>query len=275
MENRKSYHEANNLGAIAENFIIVAIVFALVITVLDELSRGTLATVNGGTLALAGGLQYALAPELAPLKALFDAGRLAPLLNVGPLVQRTSKEDFLAGSVPLPPKLFSHNDQQSIWQSDLPEGASSGWGGRVGDLVLSGNGGSVFTCISVTGNAVFLSGQQAVQYQISTSGAVAINGIRRALYGSGTAQAALRSLITPARAHLFEDEYTRITIESDTPLGERHFLAANPDRLVIDIDPETEVRSLSIAARSLARITGEDLEPQVLDAIFSRFCVGK
>jgi len=36
MENRKSYHEANNLGAIAENFIIVAIVFALVITVLDE-----------------------------------------------------------------------------------------------------------------------------------------------------------------------------------------------------------------------------------------------
>ena len=32
------------------------------------------------------------------------------------------------------------------------------------------------------------------------------------------------------------DEYTRITIESDTPLGERHFLAANPDRLVIDID---------------------------------------
>ncbi|MFO1527970.1 MAG: ion transporter [Turneriella sp.] len=36
MENRKNYHEANNLGPIAENFIIVAIVFALVITVLDE-----------------------------------------------------------------------------------------------------------------------------------------------------------------------------------------------------------------------------------------------
>lgn len=35
------------------------------------------------------------------------------------------------------------------------------------------------------------------------------------------------------------------------------------------------LESLSLAARSLARITGEDLEPQVLDAIFSRFCVGK
>lgn len=36
MENRKNYHEANFLGSIVENFIIVAIVFALVITVLDE-----------------------------------------------------------------------------------------------------------------------------------------------------------------------------------------------------------------------------------------------
>lgn len=36
MENKKNYHEANYLGSIAENFIIVAIVFALVITVLDE-----------------------------------------------------------------------------------------------------------------------------------------------------------------------------------------------------------------------------------------------
>lgn len=32
------------------------------------------------------------------------------------------------------------------------------------------------------------------------------------------------------------DEYTRVTIESDTALTERHFLAQNPPRLVIDID---------------------------------------
>jgi N-acetylmuramoyl-L-alanine amidase len=31
-------------------------------------------------------------------------------------------------------------------------------------------------------------------------------------------------------------DYTRITIESDTPLAERHFLAETPSRLVIDID---------------------------------------
>jgi N-acetylmuramoyl-L-alanine amidase len=31
-------------------------------------------------------------------------------------------------------------------------------------------------------------------------------------------------------------DYTRVTIESDAPLAERHFLADNPQRLVIDID---------------------------------------
>jgi len=32
------------------------------------------------------------------------------------------------------------------------------------------------------------------------------------------------------------DEYTRITIESDAALSQRHFMIENPDRLVIDID---------------------------------------
>ena len=31
-------------------------------------------------------------------------------------------------------------------------------------------------------------------------------------------------------------DYTRVTIESDAPLSQRHFMAENPGRLVIDID---------------------------------------
>ena len=164
--------------------------------------------------ALPGGMRLALAPELAPVKPLWDSGRLAVQLNIGPLAVPTTKAQYEARSVPLPPKLFSHNDQQSVWQSGLPEGATSGWGGRIGDLMLSGNGGSVFTCVSVTGNAVYLSGRTAVQYQISSNGAVAINGISRALNGSAAAQQALRTLITRPSAQLFEDEVTRITRRS-------------------------------------------------------------
>jgi uncharacterized protein (DUF1501 family) len=184
--------------------------------------RGALATARSAlagttlqpTTALPDGLQFALAPQLAPLKTAWDAGKLALQLNVGPLIVPTTVAQYAAKSVPLPPKLMSHNDQQSIWQSDLAEGATSGWGGRMGDLMLSGNGGSLFTCTSVTGNAVFLSGQTAVQYQLSSGGAVAIKGVQRALFGSSAAQQALRTLITGTHAHLFADEYSRVTRRS-------------------------------------------------------------
>ena len=37
---------------------------------------------------------------------IFNAGRLAVVLNVGTLVQPTSKTNYTSKSVPLPPKLF-------------------------------------------------------------------------------------------------------------------------------------------------------------------------
>jgi uncharacterized protein (DUF1501 family) len=136
------------------------------------------------------------------------------VLNIGPLLQPTTKAQYSARSVPLPPKLFSHNDQQSVWQSSLPEGATSGWGGRMGDLFESGNGKSTFTCVNVSGNAVFMSGSSAVQYQVSTSGSVALNALRTPLFGSSAASTALRSLITAPRTHLMEAEHTRVMARS-------------------------------------------------------------
>ncbi|MGZ3182840.1 MAG: DUF1501 domain-containing protein [Telluria sp.] len=155
--------------------------------------------------------QYAFAPELSKLSTLFDAGRLGVLLNVGPLVQPTTKQQYVNRSVPLPSKLFSHNDQQSTWQSSAPEGATSGWGGRMGDLFAAGNGNATFTCVNVSGNAVYLSGKTAVQYQVAASGAATVNALARPLFGSGACSAALRTLITQPRTHLMEAEYNRVT----------------------------------------------------------------
>ncbi|RZL36769.1 MAG: DUF1501 domain-containing protein [Rubrivivax sp.] len=168
------------------------------------------------------GRQMALAPNLGKLKGLWDAGRLAVQLNVGTLVQPTTLAQYKAQSVPLPPKLFSHNDQQSVWQASSPEGATSGWGGRLGDLFLSGNGTSTFTCINVSGNAVYMAGKQAVQYQVSTSGAVPINGITKSLYGSAACSTALRSLITADRTHWMEAELNRVvkrSVDAQATLG--------------------------------------------------------
>lgn len=158
--------------------------------------------------------QYALAPELAPLLPVFNAGKMGVLLNVGTLIQPTTKLQYSNKTVPLPPKLFSHNDQQSVWQSSAPEGATSGWGGRMGDLFQGGNGNATFTCVNVSGNAVFLSGKSAVQYQVSTNGSVPLAGLKSPLFGSTACSDALRTLVTQSRSHLFENEYNRVTKRS-------------------------------------------------------------
>lgn len=166
--------------------------------------------------------EYALAPELAPLLPIFNAGRMGVLLNVGTLIQPTSKLQYTNKSVALPPKLFSHNDQQSVWQSSAPEGATSGWGGRIGDLFAAGNGNATFTCVNVSGNAVYLSGKSAVQYQVSTSGSVPFNGLKNPLFGSNACSQALQTLVTAPQSHLFENEYNRVSkraIDADAVLS--------------------------------------------------------
>lgn len=163
---------------------------------------------------LPGGVQYALHPAMTGLAGLFNAGRAAVQLNVGPLVAPITRQQYNARSVPVPPKLFSHNDQQSVWQSSAPEGSPSGWGGRIGDLALSNsaNSTSLFTCISVTGNAVFLSGNSALSYQVGTGGPVRIKALNdNSVYNSQTVRAAITALAVQERTHRLEREYNLVT----------------------------------------------------------------
>ena len=180
-----------------------------------ETLAGTALTPAAGPVDSAGfAHQYALAPNLAPLVPLFNAGKLAVLLNVGTLVQPTTKLQYTNKSGRLPPKLFSHNDQQSVWQSSSPEGATSGWGGRMGDLFQASNAHATFTCVNVSGNAVYLSGKSAVHDQVSTSGSVPLAGLKNPLFGSAAASAALRTLITQPRTHMLENEYNIVSKRS-------------------------------------------------------------
>jgi uncharacterized protein (DUF1501 family) len=172
-----------------------------------------LPTVLQPTVALPGGREFALAPELEPLLPHFNNGQLGVLLNIGTLLEPiNSVDDYYNARVALPSKLFSHNDQQSEWQSSLPEGSPSGWGGRIGDLFAAGNGNATFTCINTSGNAVFLSGNTAVQYQVSPSlGSIALKGVKSPLFGSTACSDALRNIVSSTGyTNLFESEYTRV-----------------------------------------------------------------
>ncbi|MDP9600870.1 DUF1501 domain-containing protein [Variovorax sp. NFACC27] len=187
--------------------------------------------------SLANGRKYALNPAMTRLTTLFDEGKMAVQLNVGPLVKPLTRAQFNGTNrkdFPIPPKLFSHNDQQSIWQSSSPEGSTIGWGGNLGDLMLSGQrNASLFTCISVAGNAVFLSGDEALQYQVGTRGAVRINSVSSAtgnVYGSSAVKAAMQQLAQQARGHTLENEYNKVTLRAVEAEG-KITTAIQPDDL--------------------------------------------
>jgi len=171
-----------------------------------------------GPVASQGGRDFAFHPALTAFKGHWDAGRLAVMANVGPLIVPTTRAQYQQSGWPKPPKLFSHNDQQSVWQAYQPigEGARVGWGGRIGDLLMGQNTNPLFTCISAGGNAVFVAGQTALRYQVGTGGPASISSISGTIYGStGTAAStAYRSLIAGTSPNLFENELGVVTDRS-------------------------------------------------------------
>jgi uncharacterized protein (DUF1501 family) len=223
------------------------------------LARASLAatalTPSGGQ-TLTNNLQYALAPEMTRMKARFDEGKMAAILNVGPLIAPLTLSQYQSSNLvanPRPAKLFSHNDQQSTWQSSKPEGATDGWGGRMGDLAMSSNTNALFTCISATGNAVFLSGQQALSYQVSTGGALAVNGIKNALFGSSAGSSALRTLMTQTSNHVLEAEYNRVAKRSIDAEGVIT-AALQPVTLATSFRPATGNNGLANQLQVVARM---------------------
>jgi uncharacterized protein (DUF1501 family) len=170
-------------------------------------SRAALApTVLSPLTALANGRQYAMAPQLAPLLPVFNAGKMAALLNVGTLVQPTTKAQYNAGA-PVPPKLFSHVDQVAYFQASMADASAvEGWGGRMADLLYSGNGRSVFTSMNLERSAVFLTGNDVLQYAVSPYGGSLPNALQFPVYKD-----ALRASITASSAHLMEKQYANTT----------------------------------------------------------------
>ncbi len=159
---------------------------------------------------LPGGQEYALHPAMGALAGLFNDGHAAALLNVGPLVVPTTRRQYDARSVPLPPKLFSHNDQQSVWQSQAAEGATNGWGGRLGDLAMAGNSGALFTCVSLSGASVLLAGRDTVQYQCTPAGAVAVGALSNSFFAQPAMRSAFAELLQQPRGHALENAYNQV-----------------------------------------------------------------
>ena len=72
------------------------------------------------------------------LMPLYDQGRLAFVVNTGPLVKPTTVSDVLNNRASLPPFLFSHPEQMQYVQGWMGDEDPSGWGGRAIEAMPAG-----------------------------------------------------------------------------------------------------------------------------------------
>ncbi len=133
------------------------------------------------TPASAGSPDFGLHPSMGAVQGLFQAGNAAFVTNVGPLVEPTTKDQYLNRSVTLPPQLFSHNDQQDQWTSLRGNAPSkTGWAGRMADLIRDGVAGQqMATNASLFGANLFQSADETVAYVMGPNGPIQFEGFSR------------------------------------------------------------------------------------------------
>lgn len=133
--------------------------------------------------AVPGDPTFGLYPGMPELRDLFNAGRVAILPNVGPLIKPTTKDQYknsYATSHDLPPQLFSHNDQQDQWNSLRGKFLlTTGWGGRIADVLASRTGAQQLPVnISLFGQTLFQAATTVDPYVMGVNGVNNFEGLQ-------------------------------------------------------------------------------------------------
>ncbi len=120
---------------------------------------------------------YGFHPNAAPIAPLYTAGKLAVIANAGTLIKPLTKAQY-AVSANRPSNLFSHSDQQAMWQgliSGVP--VRSGWGGRMSDKLIAANSASLIpTAVSASGSQIFTVGVNTAPLVVPQNGGVTVSG---------------------------------------------------------------------------------------------------
>ncbi len=142
-------------------------------------SRPSLAMPQGSLLPLSFGssaANYGLHPSMPNVARYYNAKRASIIANVGPLASPATKAQLLSNPSLLPAALLNHAAGIAQWESAttglLP---STGWGGRVGDLI-STQSGSLPPVLDAGSASIFTVGNsvQAVAIQSDSGPALAV-----------------------------------------------------------------------------------------------------
>ena len=214
------------------------------------------------------GALHGLHPAMPEMQQMFAANRCAIVANVGPLIEPITQAQFQNSSVPVPPQLFSHSDQQAFWQTSRPDTtARIGWGGRLADLLQAANtNGSLSMSMTLAGNNIFQTGNVIQPYSIGANGPVE----RQDYFNveSGNRRAAVDALLAQSQAHPFERAFAQTQRRA---LDNYQFVAsalasAAPLSTVFPTGSENDIRlsrQLSMVARLIRARTALDQRKQI------------
>jgi uncharacterized protein (DUF1501 family) len=231
------------------------------------IAQNTLLPITSATPQSSGAL-YGLHPAMPEMQQLFAANRCAIVANVGPLIEPITRAQFLNSSVPVPPQLFSHSDQQAFWQTSRPDTtARIGWGGRLADLLQAANtNGNLSMSMTLAGNNIFQTGNTVQPYSLGADGPVERGGYFGSQYS--TRRAAIDALLAQSQAHPFERAFAQTQRRSlDNYQFVANALASNlPLTTVFPSATTNEQRlsqQLSMVARLIRARTALDQRKQI------------
>ncbi len=170
------------------------------------------------------GAEYGFHPGMEAAQALFQNGNLAIQANIGALVEPTTRDSYLSGTVALPPRLFSHNDQQDFWQSLAPEAPIPvGWAGRMADLLGTQNTNQQLSMnISLSGANLMQFSSSGLPYNVSPSGVTPLLGVNpdaSSQQEQRRAQA-YQALLEKSNGSLFSNEFANTRLQAQALSGD-------------------------------------------------------
>jgi uncharacterized protein (DUF1800 family)/uncharacterized protein (DUF1501 family) len=190
------------------------------------------------------GRSWGLHPSLVEVQQLFGQGQLALLANTGTLVQPVTLAQYNAGTVALPPQLFSHANQQVQWQSSVPDQPfTTGWGGRLADIVNALNTNpKISMSVSVAGQNSFQVGNTVAQFAVNPTGAVVLSGMSGSTLAAGR-YGAQQSILNLQEQNLFEAAFGGTTAAAITDSQLLNSVLATRARAPRPLFPTTSIAS--------------------------------
>lgn len=232
---------------------------------------------------------FAIHPRMAEIQALFDAGNIAFIANIGTLSEPVTKAEYVAavngnGIKQIPNALFSHSDQVRQWRNGEPNrSVPDGWAGRFPVALSDGNDTQLPMHFSLQGNNGWQANDDRGTYVIGRNGSSSylgqnspdptpVNGARYEAMVGGATIAPESSLAGASYTNAFKQHYADKALEAVAFYDEfsQHFdvtpFVDDPFSVEEPFDPDADTtleNRLAAVAATIAARTALGMKRQV------------